>query len=74
MVTNHLFHTRSIVWVVIAMSTVAATGIDVIGKVFSNMFYPTQTQIHKEIQKFHFLPERRKAKKAARAGGIEMEI
>jgi hypothetical protein len=74
MVTYHLFQTRSIVWVVIAMSTIAAIGIDVIGKVFSNMFYPTQTQIHKEIQKLHFLPERRKSKKAARAGGVEMEI
>ena len=50
LVTYHMFHTRTITWVVIAMVTVAATSIDVVGKVFSNMFYPSQTQIHKEIQ------------------------
>lgn len=74
-VTNHLFHTRTIVWLVIAMATVAAMSADVIGKVFSNMFYPTQTQIHKEIQKLKFFPERRKAREvAARAGGFEMDV
>lgn len=28
----------------------AATAFDVAGKVFGNMFYPTQTQIHIEIE------------------------
>lgn len=48
-VTSHTFHTRSMVWIVITLATVAATVADLILKVFSNMFYPTQTQIHKEI-------------------------
>lgn len=65
-VTNHLFHTRSIVWIVIAFVTVAATSIDVIMKVFGNMFYPSQTQIHKEIQKYVYFPQKRREKKSVR--------
>jgi magnesium-transporting ATPase (P-type) len=47
--TSHTLHTRSIVWIVIILATIAATVADLSLKVFSNMFYPTQTQIHKEI-------------------------
>ena len=62
MVTDHLFHTRTITWVVIVLVTVAATSLDVVGKVFSNMYYPTQTQIHREIQKLKFKKEKRAEK------------
>ena len=59
MVTDHMLHTRAITWVVIPMVTIAATSVDVIGKVFGNMFYPTQTQIHKEIQHINMKEEKR---------------
>eukprot|EP00557_Chaetoceros_sp_GSL56_P002726 CAMPEP_0176499310 /NCGR_PEP_ID=MMETSP0200_2-20121128/12857_1 /TAXON_ID=947934 /ORGANISM="Chaetoceros sp., Strain GSL56" /LENGTH=1734 /DNA_ID=CAMNT_0017897717 /DNA_START=151 /DNA_END=5351 /DNA_ORIENTATION=- len=64
MVTSHMFHTSTTNWVVISITTIAATSIDVIGKVFSNMFYPTQTQIHKEIQKLQYMPERKREKES----------
>lgn len=67
MVTNHMFHTSTTNWVVISISTIAATSIDVIGKVFSNMFYPTQTQIHKEIQKLQYTPEYKRGKEPTHA-------
>ncbi len=61
LVTYHLLHTRAITWVVVAMVTIAATSVDVIGKLFSNMFYPTQAQIHKEIQHFNYKKEKKEA-------------
>lgn len=39
---------------------------DVVGKVFSNMFYPTQTQIHIEIS----AQEERELKRRARGASI----
>ena len=58
--TYHLLHTRTITWVVIILVTVAATSMDVIGKLFANMFFPTQTQIHREIQHFQFKEKKRR--------------
>lgn len=49
-VPNHVFGTRSMSWMLIAFVPIIAIGFDVSGKVFSNMFYPTQTQIHLEIE------------------------
>jgi len=47
---------------------VAAMSIDVIGKLFGNMFFPSQTQIHREIERKQ-LDE--KAKNLAMRGGSE---
>jgi len=56
-VTYHMFHTRAITWMVLIVVPVSAVAADVVMKVFSNMFYPTQTQIHKEIQRKERLSE-----------------
>ena len=48
-VSNHLLNMRSITWMVSILAPTIACIWDVTGKVYSNMFYPTQTQIHAEI-------------------------
>ena len=45
----HVFHTRTISWMLVLLVPIAAMIFDVTGKVYSNLFYPTQTQIHLEI-------------------------
>jgi len=49
-VTSHMFSTRVINWLVILFLPIGATAFDVAGKAFGNVFYPTQTQIHVEIE------------------------
>jgi hypothetical protein len=49
-VTNHVFGTRSMSWLLIIFVPIAGMLFDVVGKVYSNMFYPTQTQIHLEAE------------------------
>lgn len=46
---NHAFNTRIRTWMVLIFVPVAGMVFDVTAKVFSNLFYPTQTQIHMEI-------------------------
>jgi hypothetical protein len=46
---DHAFHMRSRSWMLIILVPCLAMVFDVTGKVFSNLFYPTQTQIHQEI-------------------------
>jgi hypothetical protein len=43
--------------------------LDLSGKVFSNMFYPTQTQIHVELQSREFA-ERKKQKRHPESGRL----
>lgn len=50
MVSEHMLATRSINYVILIFVPVIGIAVDVCGKVFSNMFYPTQTQIHMEIE------------------------
>ncbi len=45
----HVLNTRSITWMVSMLVPAIAITFDVAGKVYSNMVYPTQTQIHMEI-------------------------
>ena len=45
----HVFHTRTISWMLVLLVPIAAMIFDITGKVYSNLFYPTQTQIHLEI-------------------------
>jgi hypothetical protein len=49
-VANHVLGTRSLNWMLIVFVPIFAEVADVCGKVFSNMYYPTQTQIHLEIE------------------------
>ena len=53
--------TRSVNWLVILFVPIAGMAFDLFGKVFSNMYYPTQTQIHIEIE----AKERAKASRRA---------
>jgi len=50
MVTTHMFNKRLVTWVLMILVPLAACAVDVAFKVFSNMFYPSQLQIHAEIQ------------------------
>jgi len=56
-VTRHLLNMRSITWMVSILTPVIACIWDVTGKVYSNMYYPTQTQIHSEIASREFKNE-----------------
>lgn len=49
-VASHLLNMRSITWMSSFFVPIAAMVFDVAGKTFSNMYFPTQTQIHMEIQ------------------------
>jgi len=57
-----MFTTRTIGWLAILFLPLAAIAFDLAGKVFGNMFYPTQTQIHIEME----AKEQRIKKKAQR--------
>lgn len=74
LVTYHTFHTRSTSWMVQLLVVVSCTGADVIGKLFSNLFYPTQTQIHREIQVLDYKRELRLEKKLLRGPDHEVEV
>jgi magnesium-transporting ATPase (P-type) len=45
----HVFHMRSTTWMLLMLVPTMGMVFDVAGKVYSNMFFPTQTQIHVEI-------------------------
>jgi hypothetical protein len=47
---NHVLGTRSLSWILILFIPIICMIFDVCGKVFSNMFYPTQTQVHLELE------------------------
>jgi len=74
MVTYHTFHTRSISWVVLLLVVFAANIADVVGKLFSNMFYPTQTQIHREIQVLKYNKMRKEEQRIITSPDHEEEI
>ena len=63
-ITPRVLGARTINWLIILFNPVFGMSFDVAGKVFSNMYYPTQTQIHMEIEN----KEKAEAKKAAREG------
>lgn len=47
--SEHVLNMRSMTWMVSILVPTIAVIFDVTGKVYSNMLYPTQTQIHMEI-------------------------
>ena len=55
--------TRTINWLALLFVPLGAIAFDVAGKVFGNMFYPTQTQIHIEIESKEVGKKRRAARK-----------
>ena len=57
-VTFYMMTTRSMSWMLIAFVPIMGMAFDVTGKVFSNMFYPTQTQIHLEIEAYQKMQRR----------------
>jgi len=52
-------------WMLITFVPIMAVLVDVVFKVFSNMYYPTQTQIHMEI----LAKEKRERKRGEGRGG-----
>ena len=48
-VSGHVLNMRSMTWMVSILVPTIAVIFDAAGKVYSNMYYPTQTQIHMEI-------------------------
>ena len=65
-VANHVLGTRSLSWMLIAFVPVFGMVFDVCLKVFSNMFYPTQTQIHMEIESKEIAAHRKQGKQEQR--------
>ena len=63
--TLHVLHTRTLNWMVIIIVPITCIVIDVFLKVYSNLFFPTQTQIHFEI----FAKEVRERKPPGRHNG-----
>mmetsp|Transcript_9024 Transcript_9024/g.10441 ORF Transcript_9024/g.10441 Transcript_9024/m.10441 type:complete len:481 (-) Transcript_9024:80-1522(-) len=61
-VPQHVFSTSSLNYVLIVFIPISGMAFDVAGKVFSNFFYPSQTQIHIELEAKE-LGKARKAKK-----------
>jgi hypothetical protein len=60
-------------WLLIIFVPIAGMLFDVVGKVYSNMFYPTQTQIHLEFEsQGKVLARKRRA--AARRRGTTQDI
>ena len=68
-VPDHIFGTRSINYISLLFVPFGAMAFDIAGKVFSNMFYPTQTQIHVELEAKEFA----ESKKSRRRGGNSAE-
>ena len=65
-VTNHVFGTRSLTWILIIFVPICGMVFDVCGKVFSNMYYPTQTQVHMEREAIAKVHRRRRHQSVAR--------
>jgi hypothetical protein len=49
-VAFYIMTTRSMSWMLIIFVPIMGIAFDVSAKLFSNMFYPTQTQVHLEIE------------------------
>jgi len=47
---NHVLATRSMSWMLMLFVPIMGMMFDVVFKVFANMFFPTQTQIHMELE------------------------
>ena len=72
--TSHVLATRSLSWMLITFVPIMGIIFDVTGKVYANLFFPTQTQIHLEMEsklkqdkrKQHFLETGMRMRRGAR--------
>lgn len=62
-VVTRIFGTRSINYISILFVPTIGMVFDTSGKVFSNMFYPTQTQIHVELEAKEFAEKKQEARR-----------
>jgi hypothetical protein len=67
-VTNHAFGNRSMSWMLLVFVPVFGIAFDVVFKAYSNMFFPTQTQIHLEIEAQQKSTKKAQARAEKRAG------
>jgi hypothetical protein len=65
-VTNHALGTKSLNWMLITFVPMMGMVLDVVFKVFSNMYYPTQTQIHLEAEALGKKEKKRLARETRR--------
>lgn len=72
-VPNHVFLTSSSNYILILFIPIGAAALDVAGKVFSNMFYPSQNQIHIELENKE-IRQKRKFKTAENGGESEIQF
>lgn len=73
-VTNHVFGYRSLSWMLLAFVPISGIVFDVCGKVFSNMYYPTQTQIHLEIECQEKIQKRRERHSVTRPSNRDVTV
>eukprot|EP00978_Attheya_sp_CCMP212_P015794 scaffold40883_cov50-Attheya_sp.AAC.5 len=64
MVTYHTYNCRSLTWMLVLLVPVACIVFDAAGKLFSNMNFPTQNQIHMELASREVIARKKAAKKA----------
>jgi hypothetical protein len=69
---NHVLGTRSLSWILILFVPIICMIFDVSGKVFSNMFYPTQTQIHLELEAHDKMLAKRRGLPTSEHGRMRM--
>ena len=72
-VPNHVYLTSSSNYILILFIPIGATALDVAGKVFSNMFYPSQNQIHIELENKE-IRQKRKFKSVDNGGESEIQF
>eukprot|EP00550_Attheya_septentrionalis_P000883 CAMPEP_0198291878 /NCGR_PEP_ID=MMETSP1449-20131203/9239_1 /TAXON_ID=420275 /ORGANISM="Attheya septentrionalis, Strain CCMP2084" /LENGTH=1751 /DNA_ID=CAMNT_0043990563 /DNA_START=276 /DNA_END=5531 /DNA_ORIENTATION=+ len=63
MVTYHTYNCRSLTWMLVLLVPVACLVFDAAGKLFSNMNFPTQNQIHMELASKEVIARKKAAKK-----------
>lgn len=72
-VPNHVYLTSWSNYILILFIPIGATALDVAGKVFSNMFYPSQNQIHIELENKE-IRQKRKFKSVDNGGESEIQF
>ena len=64
-VPQYVFGASSMNYILILFIPIGCAAFDLAGKVFSNMFYPSQTQIHSELEAEEFDMIRKTKKQGA---------
>lgn len=74
MAADHVFATRSINWMLFIFVPLVAMAFDVVVKVFGNLYYPTQSQIHLEINSKQRAERKKKARESSRSSTPAAEM